>query len=34
MTKRVKSAKDLAFDKERHKLCSKIKGLEANKGGI
>lgn len=29
MTKRVKSAKDIAFDKEKHKLCSKIKGLEA-----
>ena len=29
MTKRVKSAKDIAFDKERHRLCSEIKGLEA-----
>ena len=29
MTKRVKSAKDIAFDKERHRLCSEIRGLEA-----
>lgn len=29
MTKRVKSAKDIAFDKERHRLYSEIRGLEA-----
>lgn len=29
MTKKVKSAKDIAFDKERHRLYSGIRGLEA-----
>ena len=29
MAKRVKSAKDIAFDKERHRLSSEIRGLEA-----
>lgn len=29
MAKRVKSAKDIAFDKERHRFCSEIRGLEA-----
>ena len=29
MAKKVKSAKDIAFDKERHRLYSEIRGLEA-----
>lgn len=29
MQKVIKSAKDIAFDKERQKLCSKIRSLEA-----